>query len=68
MAEWNEAKWLEKIRGAKNMVEVVEIMKEHPRSPYSSMLTDDPMSTFTVLQMMSEDSTPTTPIEKTKDG
>ena len=54
MTEWNEAEWLERIKAAKDMTEVLEIMREHPPSPYASLLTDDPMSTFTVLKIMED--------------
>jgi hypothetical protein len=60
METFNKQDWLQKIRAASNMEEVVAIMEEHPEGAYSSMLTDDPMPTITVLQMMSDHSTPTT--------
>jgi hypothetical protein len=36
------------------MEEVLELMKEIPQDDISLMLTDDPMSTFTALKLMSE--------------
>lgn len=54
MAEWNEAEWIQRVNQAKNMEEVRELMKEIPLDDISLMLTDDPMSTITVLKIMSE--------------
>jgi hypothetical protein len=54
MAEWNEAEWIKRVDAAKNMEEVLELMKEIPLDDISSALTDDPMSTFTALEIMSE--------------
>jgi len=52
--DWDEAEWRARVRQAKNMEEVRELMKEIPQDDISSMLTDDPMSTFTALKLMSE--------------
>ena len=54
MTEWNEAEWIKRVDAAKNMEEVLELMKEIPLDDISSALTDDPMSTFTALEIMSE--------------
>lgn len=43
MAEWNEAEWSQRLKQAKNMEEVRELMKEIPLDDISLMLTDDPM-------------------------
>ena len=52
--DWDSAEWGARVTKAKNMEEVLELMKEIPQDDISSMLTDDPMSTFTALQMMSK--------------
>lgn len=54
MPEWDEAEWRARVRKAKNMEEVRELMKEIPQDDISAMLTDDPMSTIAALQMMSK--------------
>ncbi len=54
MTDWDEAEWIKRVDAAKNMEEVRELMKEIPLDDISSALTDDPMSTFTTLRMISE--------------
>jgi hypothetical protein len=55
MTEWNEAEWIKRVDAAKNMEEVRELMEEIPLDDEVSLaLTDDPMSTFTALEIMSE--------------
>lgn len=54
MIEWDEVEWRERVRKAKNMDEVRELMKDIPQNDISSALTDDPMSTFTALRMIVE--------------
>ena len=54
LPEWDEAEWRVRVKKAKNMEEVRELMKEIPQDDISSMLTDDPMSTIAALKVMSQ--------------